>query len=503
MVHGQMQPVVLIEVPDLGARRFERDDAQGAGSDPTRVGPSGQRHATPRARSRRRFVAAVIAVALVLGAAASDLRARQRIARLVALPGVLAAADPSLHELWRLRQRGWGQFVGVGGALLLFGPDAAGAFAVELVDASAGTPVWTVPLPDVTSTGSVACVPVPARAADAPPRVVCAVVEGVTEATDGSGLERRSYLLVLDARSGALVADRALVSASAALAALGSDVVVTERRADGRAQITREDPETGRVRWTFRGDASPGPPQSSFDWLFPEVQNGVVVVHGPVTWAFDAEGTQLGVWRPQPAGSTSDGLAVDVTALPGGRFAVGQARGLGGGGAPYGTVSAAVGGHAFTIPGPVLLPAVDDGSAPSVLFTGVAGDTGIVATSLVTGRTLWSADPGAAFPGESLVLDGRFIVMLGRQLHAFDALSGQLLWSASVPMGNGSHQVLTDGRVVLVPIFDPLAGLMLTAFDPSDGRREWVGQLPAGINALDVVNGRLLGLTGDEVIALG
>ena len=503
MVHGQMQAVVLIEVSDLGTHRPGRDDARGAGSGPARAGPPVQRLARWRAPSRRRVVAATLALALLLGAAASDLRARQRIARLTALPGVLAAADPTLHELWRLRQRGWGQFVGIGDSVLLFGPDRAGAVAVELVHAATGTPVWTVPLPDVVSSGSVSCVPVPARADERSARVVCTVVDGATESPDGTGLDRRSHLLVLEARTGARIDDRPLTSAGAALATLGSEVIVTERRSDGRAQVTREDPDTGHVRWTFRGDASPGSPHSSFDWLYPEVQNGVIVVHGPVTWAFSSDGTELGEWRPQLVGPSSDDLAVDVTALPDGRFAAGQARGLGGGGAPYGTVSAAAGRGAFTIPGPVLSPAVDDGSAPSVLFTGVAGDTGIVATSLVTGRTLWSADPGASFPGESLVLDGRFIVMLGRQLHAFDALSGQLLWSASVPMGNGSHQVLTDGRVVLVPIFDPLAGLMLTAFDPSDGRREWVGQLPAGINALDVVNGRLLGLTGDEVIALG
>ena len=72
------------------------------------------------------------------------------------------------------------------------------------------------------------------------------------------------------------------------------------------------------------------------------------------------------------------------------------------------------------------------------------------------------------------------------------------VWNADILMGNHSQQVLTDGRVVLVPMFDPERGAILVAFDPEDGSKRWSAALPEGVNYLVAVEGRLL-----DLVALG
>jgi len=84
-----------------------------------------------------------------------------------------------------------------------------------------------------------------------------------------------------------------------------------------------------------------------------------------------------------------------------------------------------------------------------------------------------------------------------------DAHSGRTLWTVDVPLGNHAQQVLTDGRAVLVPALDPTLGQVMTAFDPSDGRERWSARLPAGVDFFDVVDGRLLAMTDQDLVALG
>jgi len=306
---------------------------------------------------------------------------------------------------------------------------------------------------------------------------------------------------VLDSGTGQQVAARDVPSDTVGVAGLGQDLIVTSILADGRADVVRQDAVTGQARWTFRSPEPLGGPGAGPVWLYPNVERGVVVVNGPVTWAFDADGRVLGEWHLQGGDwAVRGGWGLDVTVLPDGRFAVGESGGVGLGNDAYGTVSATDSRDGFAIPGPVLEPVADDGSASDVLFTRPA-DGGMAALDAKTGTPLWSA--GRQPWGDALVLDHRLIVIDGRNLKAIDARSGEVLWTVHVAMGNHEQRVLTDGRSVLVPRYEAVRGSVLTAFDPADGRERWTADLPPGANRLVVVHGRLLAMTTQDLVALG
>lgn len=469
-----MRKVVLVEVA------LDHDVARGSGA----LG----RALESRRRRRRWLLAAGLAAVLVGGSAVSGIRARDRAAWLAALPGVLAPLDRSPREVWHVQMRGWGQVQALGGGLLLFGPDLERPPAIELRDAVTGEARWVAPLPEIGAATDVRCSALgdAARAA----RVVCRL----------AGEPAR--LVVLDARTGRRVAERAMDSENSSVTPIGLDLVVAEVLADGRAEVTRQDPVTGKVRWTFRSAQPLRSPGVGPSWFDVSVQHGVIVANGPVTWAFAPDGTVLGEWHLTGGDwAVKGGWGLDVSVLPDGRFAVGESGGVGLSDAEYGTVSASDARDGFPIPGPVLEPVVDDGSVPGVLITRPAHKGGLVALDSATGRRLWEA--GSQPWGDALVLDTRLVVVAVRQLTAFDARSGRLLWSVDVPMGNHSQQVLTDGRVILVPMFATDQGAVLVALDPADGRTRWTTRLPGGTSHLESAAGRLLALAGRDVVALG
>lgn len=334
------------------------------------------------------------------------------------------------------------------------------------------------------------------RLAGVPPAAVAAAASAVEASGDST------RLLVLDAGTGRRVAERDLPSATVSVVPFGRDVVVTEVLADSRAQVERQDPVTGEARWSFRSTDPLKTPASGPVWLFPLVQHGVIVANGPVTWAFSADGRVLGEWHLQGGDwAVRGGWGLDVSVLADGRFAVGESGGVGLSDQDYGTVSRTDARDGFSIPGPVLEPVADDGSASDVLFLRPTGIGGMVAMAPTSGRLLWKA--GVQPWGDALVLDSRLIVVNGRDLSAIDARSGQVLWTTRVAMGNHEQRVLTDGRSVFVPRFDALLGAVLTAFDPADGREQWTARLPAGASRLAVVHGHLVAMTAQELVALG
>ncbi|RYV52572.1 PQQ-binding-like beta-propeller repeat protein [Pengzhenrongella frigida] len=505
MARGQLQQVHLIEVTetDRDDRARTRPDSA-AGAD-----RSDLRSRLIRAARRWWVVAVASATVLALGLLVSGLLARQRADRLAALPGVLAPLDRSLPERWRLPAWGWGELAAVGDDdLLVFGRDARGAVRATLVDSATGEQSWSASFPEVTASGSLRCISLP----DDDARVVCHVVTGAWVAAPGAGdsgagdvgdeVAEPARLVVLATATGRRTATHSLRSDNSAIAAAGSDVVVTEVLPDGRASVALRDPVSGRARWSFRSPAVLRTPSAGPAWLYPVVQHGVVIANGPVTWAFALDGTVLGEWHLEGGDwAVRGGWGLDVTVLADGRFAVGEAGGVGLSDEDYGTVSATDARDGFAIPGPILEPLVDDGSAGDVLLTAPADRGGIVALDAATGEVLWAA--GAASWGSALVLDRRVIVVAGRGLEAFDARSGLMLWTVDIPMGNHAKLVLTDGRTVLVPRFDPDRGAVLTAVDPADGREQWTAALPARVSRLDVVQGRLIVTTGRDLAAVG
>ena len=510
MVRSQLQHVILVEVDATTDRDDAGRDSAGRGAlrgaarapgGPDEPNPPGARMAGRLAGGLRRswpLVAAVIVVlVLVLGSAIPELRVRQRFARLADLPGVLAPVDSSLREQWRAPGQGWGELVGIGDRIVVFGRDPTGAMGVTALDAATGEQVWRTPFAAVTARGTLTCVPPDADES----HLVCLVQTGAL--TDGDpDRATPTRLVVLAADTGRKVADRALRSNNAGAVSLGSDVVVTQVLPDARAAVTRLDPVTGDTRWAFRSRAVLRKPSTGPAWLYPIVENGVVVANGPVTWAFTADGAVLGEWHLQGGDwAVRGGWGLGVSVLRNGWFAVGEDGGVGLSDEDYGTVSETDARDGFSIPGPVLVPVVDDGSAPDVLLTAPAGRGGVVAIEGTTGERLWTA--GTSTWGSALVLDGRVIESAGGELRAYDARTGLPLWTVSVPMGNHANQVLTDGRLVLVPRFDLTLGGVVTAVDPADGRVQWTAALPPRTGGLVVVAGHLLVATGRDLIAMG
>ncbi|NMR19306.1 PQQ-binding-like beta-propeller repeat protein [Cellulomonas fimi] len=504
MARDQMQDVVLVEVTDLDGAEVAASAAPAGRADASREGAQAPRRALAARRLRRWWpVAAGLVLVLVVTSLVGAVRARERAARLAVVPGVLAPLDPGLAERWRAPLRGWGQIDTVAGSLVLAGRDGSGRTGVVALDPVTGRQRWSAPLDEVAETGDAWCVPLDGSAAAAP-YVACRLVRSaVLRAQDGTyQWDGPALLVVLDARTGERVAERALPGEQVLLAAFGGGLVVTSLRADRVAQVTLEDPVTGDVTWSFAGD-EPLPPSTTGPLaLYPSVEGDVLVVNGPVTWAFDPDGELVAEWHLRGGDrAVAGGWRLEVTALPDGRFAVGESGGVGTGREEYGTVARADGSESIPIPGPVLLPQVDDGSMRGLLLTSSPSWSGIVALDASTGEKVWESD--ATLDGGVLVLDGRVILGGGRELRALDARSGAELWAVDAPTGTQASQVLTDGRVLVVPMTDPDLGPVLAALDPADGRTRWTTPLPADAYHLTVVDGRLVALTDRDLVALG
>jgi outer membrane protein assembly factor BamB len=317
----------------------------------------------------------------------------------------------------------------------------------------------------------------------------------------GPGSEQR--LVVVDARTGEVLRDRRLGLGFVAMTADAGDVVLADVAQDGRVRAVRQDPVTGEVRWTF---ASDDPLPGAGDGVGPQVpevrlEHDVVVLEGPVSWALSADGDVLAQWRSRgPAGPATGGPPLEVTVLPDGRFAVGDPAFARGDGARYGAVATAAGSDRFPIDGPVLPLVVDDGSAADVLLTVPPGTGLVVAVDRRTGDRLWEVARSGG--GDAMVLDGRLLVTSRNRVVAVDARTGRELWAALHDGVVPDQQLLTDGRVVVVPTQDG-GSASITALTPADGRVRWTAPGPPGVREYLVVDGGLFALTDERLIRMG
>lgn len=484
----EMRDVVLVEAdePDAATARDE--------------GPSPLWRYTRRTLHRWWPVAAGLAVLVVGSSFVAADRARDRAERVAALPGVLRPVDAGVHELWRAPLRGWGDVTPVPGGYVLAGADTRGDVAVARVDAATGEVRWTVPLPEVGVDDALSCT-VP-DVGDGPGWVVCAVGTVPTGDPDDptpAGLTTR--LLVLDARTGDRAGTRALEGAAASVSTLGPDLLVAEVRADGRAAVTREDPRTGDVRWTWTSPGTlPGPADQRYAYL--QVDGDVILVHGPGTWALRHDGTEIAGWTARGEDAS---WWLDVAVAPDGRFVVGgyqQSAGPGDPAAPRYEVVQRDGTRDFTLPGPLLTPAVDDGSAAGTYLALDFEESDLVGVDASDGRELWTVPGFGTGGGWTVVLDGRLVTTDSTDLWAVDLRSGEELWRT--PLGRvGTGELLTDGSLVLVVTNTLEEGRGLAAFDPVDGSTRWYADLPDDLDMVWVVEGRLLGVAGSELVAFG
>ncbi len=461
--------------------------------------PGHEARESPQARRRWLLPAGALALCLATVVVVDGVRDRDRVAHLAAVPGLLEPIDSSLREVWS-QPGGW-FYPAVHGPDLMVSlfDDRGTPFRLVANDIVTGEQRWDVPLPGVAVFEAVECRALGIDAHEVSTQIACRLdvpaAPGAEVPAYGPRSEER--LVVLDAKTGETVAERSLDHGYGTVEALGSDLLVTNVLADGRVQVAREDPLTGRVRWTVVSEqplpgagsgAGPRAPETT-------TEHGVIVVSGPMAMALSAAGEILGEWSAESVEPTT--RPVELTVLADGRFVVGTPKVQAD--VPYGMVAASDAGDGFPIDGPLLELAVDDGSASDLLLTTSAGGDEILALDTRTGEPRWSA---AATPrGGALLLDHRLIATAGSDLVALDTRTGKLLWTAA----NGSQtddDLLTDGHIVLVPGTDNGESI-LTAVDLTDGRVRWTTGGPPNVVAYFEIGRRLIALQRQHMIRLG
>ena len=444
-------------------------------------------------------LAAVLTVAVLGGLAFTqsvlDATERARITRVQALPGVVRPLGPSVHPLWRSD----GASRAVTGGVLLAGRFIGGRLgsdgtqAIEAIDAATGAVAWstavTGPDPNVASDPSL-----PPQCALAQQLVVCLVVADY-QLTAGTVAPtylapRHTRIVVLDPRPGTILAERE-TAVSATLAVEGDLAVIGWVAADGHAVVTGTDPRTGDIRWTFR---TPTPMQAR-----PGERLGldVTAVGGSLVvaswshklWLLSAAGTLL---RELPGGDGSPWFAAVRTGVLALRTSEGSGKAR--------TTVVVDGRDQRGFDGEPARLTVDDGSAPGLIFTGGAP---LVAWDVATGQRRWSS---AASTGRNLVLiDGTLYSATNDAVLAIDAQTGGVRWTSPAPLHSDMAAVLTDGTVLVAVEQSP--DPRLAAFDLADGQRVWQAGLPAQVDNLLEVQGRLFATRTSkstvEVTALG
>lgn len=520
MARHDLREVVLVEddlpgQPDRGAPAAPSGrPLAGPGSADAEPHAAGTRTATgtPRApfalRRRARWVAVLgVVLALVATAAVADaVRTRRQAERLADVPGLLAPLGPSVAELWRA-SAGWGHMATVGGDVIVgrAGPD--GTDEIIGLDTATGAEQWVAPMPELGPTREIWCDTLGDAARRLTSHVACLLT--TTRARGGvrTGVppDEGALLVVIDTATGERVTQRRMDTRYPALESLGADLALIEVLPDGHVRVRRVRPAPFTVRWTFTSPERLPTAGRFRDTPLPMLQRDVLVVAGGTGWALDpGDGALLDEWDLRgaglpsllgaPAGST-------VAVLPDGRFAVGRPGGASPRSRGYATVRAAGERDGYTIPGPVLGTAVDDGSADDVLLTERLGDAGLGAQDAASGRRLWTRD--GEVRGEPLLLDRRLVAVLDGVVTALDARSGEVLWEVALDGQSLRGGLTTDGVVVAGAVRGPDGERVLVAWGIEDGRERWRTALPADVDAVDAVGGVLLARTEEHLVGLG
>jgi outer membrane protein assembly factor BamB len=481
MAHDGMRDVVLADDP------------------PLRAVPA----APHRGPGRRWMVMVAVLALLATVAVVQGARDRERAARLAATPGLLAVTTSAPQPSWSI-PGGSGHLLAARADLLVAGFLEDGEQRLVANDAATGERRWQTSLAQVPIGQSLACHLLGPGDRGTSTHVVCTLAAprpaDVGYPGHGPGSEQR--LVVLDAATGQVLRDRSLGLGFVAMTVDAGDVVLADMAQDGRVRAVRQDPVTGEVRWTFVSDDplpgvgdGVGPPAPEV-----RVEHDVVVLEGPVSWALSADGDVLVRWRSGGPAAPGTGGPLEVTTLPDGRFAVGDPGFAREDGARYGAVATAAGSDRFPIDGPVLPLVVDDGSAADVLLTVPPGTGLVVALDRRTGDRLWEVARSGG--GDAMVLDGRLLVTSRNRVVAVDARTGRELWTALHDRVVPDQQLLTDGRVVMVPTQDG-GSASITALVPADGRVRWTAPGPPAVREYLVVDGGLFALTDERLVRMG
>lgn len=463
------------------------DDAPTTG--PVRAGSAADgAPSAPSPHRRRRAVAVAVAALVLVGGvnAAQAWRDHVATAAFAGVPGFVPGLAEEPEALWSLPVA---RLVDASDGVVLVADRDGSASAV---DAVTGATLWRGPQDDTPGWSDcrfvrdAAQVEVPLRpwafSASAADAVVCA-------RRSTSGAATTSVLQVLDARSGAVRAERTVPGDAVVLDSVEGDVIHGERDAAGRVRVTRWDPESDTDVWSHREGAGGGGAGVLLagDRVFLLRDDGAAVrsvVDG-------AEVARRGPAETVPVAALADGATL--------RVALDDRQGFGF------VVAEADGSVRFRLGGWFAGPRALDPSAPAVLAHDEGGN--LRALDVRDGRELWSREPAPDAASSSwwgpqdtpLAQVGHRLVLVGAdgRLEAVDARDGSTLWRVEDRLAM-ALDVVSDGRVVLVPARADAgseAEPVLLALDVRDGSEVWSVPLdePAvavqGIDGLLVVQG--------------
>lgn len=374
-------------------------------------------------------VAVVVAVLALVGAQTLfDVRARDRLAYLASVPGVLQPLPEHVSTLW-----GWTP----ADAVTLVADDTAGRWtigtryrqgAVELrgIDPDTGAHLWSTPFPIDDA------LPPEARGTFPSVWVRCATLPAARAVCGadlaGPGQVVGTPLMVLDPNDGSVISRR-ILPAGTLWAASDGLVVVARPVADDSTHthwdVRATDPGTGARVWS---DSTPSVAASE------PLRIGSTTIDSETTLSADADRVLLAgdghawLWSPDgepltphsvgPKGWTELGRSDTLAWTPFQSLAH-----------PAGVLVTDRGKH-VAVDGSQADLAVDDGSARNVvLLRNGQGGSVVVARDATTGRELWRAE---GTTGPLMVLDGAVVTAGSTSVVSRDARSGDERWRAHV-----------------------------------------------------------------------
>ena len=141
-----------------------------------------------------------------------------------------------------------------------------------------------------------------------------------------------------------------------------------------------------------------------------------------------------------------------------------------------------------------------------------SGAIPLAAFDAATGQPLWTAGPQGANVGTTIASDGSNLYYTAPNtagtpnLTALDQPSGTLHWQATLPDGAGRYQYMTptlDGTGGTIIAASTSSGALISRYDLTSGQLTWQSMIPAaglgGVQALAVGNGMIYAGYGDHL----
>ncbi|WNB84789.1 PQQ-binding-like beta-propeller repeat protein [Cellulomonas sp. ATA003] len=224
---------------------------------------------------------------------------------------------------------------------------------------------------------------------------------------------------------------------------LAGDILTLGTDADRHVTAGRWSLSTGEERWTYRS-AEPSP-TSSIDWSGGVGEDVMGVEAGDFSVMLDpdtGEEVDRDLW-----GDGSDGDSSGPVPGPGGSTVSYR---YGAEGLISTTVLGPDGEERFEVPGAIVGPDLDDGTASGMLFAAPpdpGSPSSVVAVDAVSGEVRWTADVPVSTVS---ALSGRIVVRDASGTAALDPRTGEQLWAVEADRRDAfGWDVVTDGRRLL------------------------------------------------------